>query len=479
MKLKLAFAVFLLLTSFATVSANADESKTYNVDIVFGSANVENGRFYNPSIVIINIGDSISWMNLDKDPHTVTDGTPQSQWGKVFDSGVMRQGKEFRFKFTRAGEYPYLCALHPWMTGKVIVQDPVANSVQSSDITVTPKLNVFIKSEKQSYVQDEIVRFTIEVIGTGNRPTDPDKIEAQFGIEELKPVTLSRIDVGKYMYSTTELKPGSYNLTIKASKEKFEAGSSLLTIHVVKGISKEDKVVEPEINIKADQKKYYPGDMVTVGGSVSRMVENKSLVLQVFDGTNRLHVRAQTSIDADGTFEWKFKVPDKSSGIWTVRTKYFDEMVSVSFEIVNTSEVESPSPKTDTRQARPLISAPVMKFKEEKVSILHSSITDQLNTQLYSVSKGQSVMIQSLIRNNHEVQQPFAYLTQIKDSNGIVVKLEAVEGVLPTGKSFTVAISWTPESSGDHTIEVFVWKGLQEPIPLSLNLLSSKVDVTR
>jgi len=119
-----------------------------------------------------------------------------------------------------------------------------------------------------------------------------------------------------------------------------------------------------------------------------------------------------------------------------------------------------------------------MKFKNEKVTIARSTITDQTSTQLSNVSAGQLVMIQSVVRNNQETQQTFAYIVQIKDSNGIVVKLEAVEGVLPSGKSFTVGVSWTPETAGNYSTETFVWKSLKEPVPLSLNLLKTDFAVT-
>ncbi|MFQ5941600.1 MAG: hypothetical protein ACE5KA_07890, partial [Nitrososphaerales archaeon] len=85
-KISLAFLLSVLLASTATLtqSTAAEENETRNVDILFGSGDVENGRFYNPPVVKIKLGDSVSWMNLDKDPHTVTDGTPQSKWGTVF-----------------------------------------------------------------------------------------------------------------------------------------------------------------------------------------------------------------------------------------------------------------------------------------------------------------------------------------------------------------------------------------------------------
>ncbi|MGH9877441.1 MAG: cupredoxin domain-containing protein, partial [Nitrososphaerales archaeon] len=196
-KIKAVFTILILFASMTalTKTVAAEEGKVVNVDIVYGAANVENKLFYNPATVRIEKGTTISWMNIDKDPHTVTDGTPDSKWGQVFDSGLMRQGAEYKFTFTESGTYPYLCALHPWMYGTIVVE----SGVKTSAVTIAQKLNVFIKSEKQSYSEDEIVRFTVDVLGAGNRPADPDTIDAQFGAvngEQQQQVNVNRLDVG-------------------------------------------------------------------------------------------------------------------------------------------------------------------------------------------------------------------------------------------------------------------------------------------
>jgi len=36
---------------------------------------------------------------------------------------VLDTDQSYTFTFTKAGEYPYFCSLHPHMTGKVVVQN--------------------------------------------------------------------------------------------------------------------------------------------------------------------------------------------------------------------------------------------------------------------------------------------------------------------------------------------------------------------
>jgi plastocyanin len=66
----------------------------------------------------------ITWKNEDSSPHTVTSGVVEKNAPKPdskFDSGILGPGNTFPFVFDKAGEYPYYCMLHPYMTGKVTV----------------------------------------------------------------------------------------------------------------------------------------------------------------------------------------------------------------------------------------------------------------------------------------------------------------------------------------------------------------------
>jgi hypothetical protein len=80
---------------------------------------------FSPNVINVTIGDTVTWTNHDVMPHTVKSGTGPSDpnRGKEFDSGLtpLTHGKTFSHKFTRAGEFPYFCQLHPIMTGIVTV----------------------------------------------------------------------------------------------------------------------------------------------------------------------------------------------------------------------------------------------------------------------------------------------------------------------------------------------------------------------
>ena len=65
-------------------------------------------------------GEPVVWINADSAAHTVTSGLPGTP-DAIFDSGMVMPNQKWEFVFTDSGEYPYYCMVHPWMTGKVVV----------------------------------------------------------------------------------------------------------------------------------------------------------------------------------------------------------------------------------------------------------------------------------------------------------------------------------------------------------------------
>ncbi|MFL6404378.1 MAG: plastocyanin/azurin family copper-binding protein [Nitrososphaeraceae archaeon] len=83
---------------------------------------------FSPNPINVKVGDTVTWTNSDNMEHTVTSGTGPSDTstGKQFDSGlsgptVLTAGKTFSHQFTKVGEFPYFCRIHPTLVGKVVV----------------------------------------------------------------------------------------------------------------------------------------------------------------------------------------------------------------------------------------------------------------------------------------------------------------------------------------------------------------------
>jgi plastocyanin len=71
---------------------------------------------YQPARVAVKVGQSVTWTNADDRDHTVVadDGS--------FDSGNLKPGRSYSFRFSRAGSFGYGCSLHPRMKGLVVVE---------------------------------------------------------------------------------------------------------------------------------------------------------------------------------------------------------------------------------------------------------------------------------------------------------------------------------------------------------------------
>jgi plastocyanin len=71
---------------------------------------------FSPTPLTIKAGSTVTWTNMDDEPHTAVSDTG------LFKSGGMDTNDSFSFKFDKPGTYHYTCTIHPRMTGTVIVQ---------------------------------------------------------------------------------------------------------------------------------------------------------------------------------------------------------------------------------------------------------------------------------------------------------------------------------------------------------------------
>ena len=73
---------------------------------------------FSPATVTIAPGTRVVWINHDDVPHTATSTSKP----KRFESGTLDTDDKFAHVFTEPGTYSYFCAVHPKMTGQIIVK---------------------------------------------------------------------------------------------------------------------------------------------------------------------------------------------------------------------------------------------------------------------------------------------------------------------------------------------------------------------
>ncbi len=151
-----------------------------------------------------------------------------------------------------------------------------------------------------------------------------------------------------------------------------------------------------------------------------------------------------------------------------------------SAESKNTADNASTSsgkeePKVGTEEPKVEVEVEVEAEVEETViKAVPYSITsepklaDISGDRIGQVVTGQPVLVHTQVSNNLNEQQPFVYILQIKDSQGFTVMLTWIKGTMNASADLDAGISWTPEESGRYTVDVFVWKSLEDPgLPLT------------
>jgi len=71
---------------------------------------------FTPMSVTVKTGATVSWVNMDDEPHTV-----------VSDSGLFRSSgldtnESFSYKFDKPGTYRFACSIHPQMAATIVVE---------------------------------------------------------------------------------------------------------------------------------------------------------------------------------------------------------------------------------------------------------------------------------------------------------------------------------------------------------------------
>jgi amicyanin len=68
---------------------------------------------FSPATLNVKVGTTVTFVQEDSVPHNVTGG--------ILQSPTLTTGQTYTATFTKAGTYPYICSIHPFMHGTVVV----------------------------------------------------------------------------------------------------------------------------------------------------------------------------------------------------------------------------------------------------------------------------------------------------------------------------------------------------------------------
>ena len=117
------FSVYFLLKKPA-VNGNMNITNTPYANIKVENEVIIKMASFNPSVLNIKVGQSVTWTNDDpysrwviSDPHPKHDILPD------LDSGKLIQGQSYSYTFKKAGEWGYHDELNPIKKGIIIVEE--------------------------------------------------------------------------------------------------------------------------------------------------------------------------------------------------------------------------------------------------------------------------------------------------------------------------------------------------------------------
>lgn len=234
-----ALLLIFLPLSAPTGDASAAESRQHTVTIPTGAADPtidltlqRTGNWYEPRRLTVTQGDTVTWINNDTEPHTVTSGLGAGiqsvQTGEkgvpdgIFDSDFFGSGESWSYTFEKPGAYAYFCIIHPWMEAAVIVESarpdyPVDASGNRQEVwpvhtfSKEGRYDIDLAWDPKALVTGETVTFTVDFFNakTNQRlQLTPYEFVVIQNNEELDRVYgLTQIGTGIYKYVFSESGP--------------------------------------------------------------------------------------------------------------------------------------------------------------------------------------------------------------------------------------------------------------------------------
>jgi len=238
-----------------------------------------------PSTITVGVGDTVTWYNADTAAHTVTSG-PNIPDG-IFDSSLFMSGTSFSHTFSQAGEYPYFCMVHPWMTGLVLVEGKIISQSDAGTLQINAdRFTISKYTPAQVILSGEVTAYSK---GT---PVWLQLIFPDGSVLEQKILVSSAKNFGVTFFLDENYPPGSYTITAQYDSIDFTPIS-------FQAVAEEDTTII-SISISTDRTSYQSGDNIFISGKTT-MINNAVTIIVTAPNGNILSV-AQVMPSSTGTF---------------------------------------------------------------------------------------------------------------------------------------------------------------------------------
>ncbi len=114
--LALPVLVVALLGVVGTTSTGSGDSAPTAAAAGDGSVTIEGFEFITAELTV-PVGTEVTWTNVDTAKHSIEDVS-----GAFEESSALGTGDAFSFTYDQPGSQAYICGIHPYMRGTVIVE---------------------------------------------------------------------------------------------------------------------------------------------------------------------------------------------------------------------------------------------------------------------------------------------------------------------------------------------------------------------
>lgn len=130
MKARTIFAALMIAGAGIAPAFAEDQPVTFDRQAVFAASEVpadaivveiDQLKYQTPELTV-KVGDTVTWVNKEVMPHDVA-FNPGPVGPAILVGGMMMKDQAFSVTFNEPGTYDYHCSPHPFMRGKVIVEE--------------------------------------------------------------------------------------------------------------------------------------------------------------------------------------------------------------------------------------------------------------------------------------------------------------------------------------------------------------------
>ncbi len=207
---------------------------------------------------------------------------------------------------------------------------------------------------------------------------------------------------------------------------------------------------QESLTVFTDKTSYHYGETYTISGKVSPVIQNQLVSIEILHPNYPHPGLVSLTPNPDGKYSYTLPLAFKEipSGNFTIIASYAGARNQTTFSYVG-----------------PGCSDPSML---ERMPASNPRIVDTYGNAIPGpVKVGQQIEITAPLANGLNCVQPFAYIVQIQDSNGVTLSLSWITGTLAIGQSLDPGQSWIPTAPDTYNAQIFIWDSLDNPNALA------------